>query len=109
MKINNNSKYVLYIILFIIFILIRISHLLSSGEIEEISFKSLSISASAWPFKIIYNTAVNDVFLPFYYLLIGIFKNEILIKVINSIISLANIYVMILIGKNCLMKSWVYF
>ncbi|MBQ7287578.1 MAG: hypothetical protein IJW73_07455 [Candidatus Gastranaerophilales bacterium] len=102
MKINNNSKYVLYIILFIIFILIRISHLLSSGEIEEISFKSLAISSCAWPFKIIYQTIINDTVLPLYYLIIGILKNEILIKIFNSIVSLVNIYVMILIGKKLL-------
>ncbi|MBR5305224.1 MAG: glycosyltransferase family 39 protein [Candidatus Gastranaerophilales bacterium] len=99
MKINNNSKYVPYIILFIIFILIRINYVLLSGEIENIGFKGLSISNCFWPFEVIKQTALCDVFMPFYYLIIGIFKNEILIKIFNTLISLANIYIFFLIGK----------
>ena len=99
MKINHNLKYVLYIILFIIFILIRINHILSSGEIEELGFKSLTISSAFWPFGIIKNTVLYDTFLPFYYLIIGILKNEILIKAFNILISLINVILFILIGK----------
>ena len=105
MKINNNSKYVLYIILFIIFILIRINYQLSSGEIENIGLKSLAISRCAWPFGIIFETALKDTFLPFYYLIIGILRAEILIKLFNIIISFANIYVFVLIGKKLLNKK----
>jgi len=99
MKINNNLKYILYIILFIIFILIRINHVLLSNEIENISFKGLAISNSFWPFMVIKETALNDVFLPFYYLITGILRNEILIKIFNSIIAFANILVFLKIGK----------
>ena len=99
MKINNNSKYILYIILFIIFILIRINHVLLSGEIEDISFKSLAISHSFWPFGIIKETVLYDTFLPVYYFIIGILRHEIVIKIFNSILALANIVVLIRIGK----------
>lgn len=99
MKVNNNSKYVPYIILFIIFILIRINYVLLTGEIENIGFKSLAISNCAWPFGIIKEAALNDTFLPFYYLIIGILKNEILIKIFNSLVSFTNVYLFYLIGK----------
>lgn len=99
MKISNNTKYVPYVILLIIFILIRINHVLLSGEIENIGFKSLAISNCAWPFGIIKQSALNDTFMPFYYLIIGILKNEILIKIFNGFISLINVYIFFLIGK----------
>ncbi|MBQ9149779.1 hypothetical protein IJX73_02500 [bacterium] len=99
MKINNNSKYILYIILFVIFILIRINYVLLTGEIEDISFKGLAISKCFWPFGIIKETAIADNFLPAYYLFTGILRNEILIKIFNSLIALANILVFIKIGK----------
>ncbi len=99
MKINHNLKYVLYIILFIIFILTRINHILSSGEIEELGFKSLTISGAFWSFGIIKNTVLYDTSLPFYYLIIGVLKNEIIIKAFNILISLANVFLFVLIGK----------
>ena len=102
MKIKNSSKYVLYAILFIIFLSIRINYLSSFQEIELISFKSLSIAHCFWPLGIIKETIVNDTFLPLYYLIIGLIKNELLIKTLNTVISLANIYVFILIGKRLL-------
>lgn len=99
MKINNNLKFIFYIILFIVFILIRINHILLSGEIDEISFRGLAISNCAWPFGIIKETALNDNFMPLYYLFCGILRNEILIKIFNSIIALANVVLVIKIGK----------
>lgn len=99
MKINNNSKYILYIILFIIFILTRINHVLSSGEIEEISFKSLAISRCMYPFGILAQTVFQDTCLPIYYFIIGILRNEIIIKIFNSILALGNVYIFVLIGK----------
>ena len=102
MKIKNNSKYILYAILFIIFISIRLNYLSSFQEIENISFKSLAISNCFWPFGIIKETIVNDNFLPSYYLIIGLLKNEILIRIFNTIVSLANIFVFVLIGKKLL-------
>jgi len=109
MKINNNSKYVLYIILFIIFILIRINHVLLSGEIEEISFKSLAISKCLYPFGILAQSVFQDTFLPFYYFIIGILRNEIVIKIFNSLIALANVYVFILIGKKIFNEKLGFF
>ena len=73
--------------------------MLSSGEIEELGLKSLGISSSFWPLGIIKQTCLNDTFLPSYYLIIGILKNEILIKTFNILIALFNIYIVILIGK----------
>lgn len=99
MKINNNLKFIFYIILFIVFILIRINHILLSGEIDEISFKGLAISNCVWPFGIIKETALNDNFMPLYYLFSGILRNEILIKIFNSIIALSNVLLVIKIGK----------
>lgn len=99
MKINNNSKYILYIILFIIFILTRINHVLSSGEIEEISFKSLAISRCMYPFGILAQTVFQDTCLPVYYFITGILRNEIIIKIFNSILALGNVYIFVLIGK----------
>lgn len=105
MKINYNSKYVLYIILFIIFILIRINHVLLSGEIEELSFKSLAISRCFYPFEILKETALSDTFLPAYYFIIGILRNEIVIKVFNSILAFLNIYFLVIIGKKLLCEK----
>lgn len=102
MKINNNSKFIFYIILFIIFILIRINHVLLSSEIDEISFKGLAISNCFWPFGVLKETAVSDSFMPLYYLFTGILRNEILIKIFNSFIALANVLLLIRIGKKIL-------
>ena len=99
MKTKNNSKYILYAILFIIFVSIRLNYLSSFQEIENISFKSLAISNCIWPFGIIKETIINDTFLPSYYLIIGLLKNEILIRIFNTIVSLINIFVFVLIGK----------
>lgn len=99
MKINHNLKYVAYVILFIIFILIRINYVLQSGEIEEYGYKSLCISHSFWPFGIIKQTALYDSSLPLYYLIIGVMKNEVFIKILNIIFSLLNIIIFINIGK----------
>ena len=96
---SRNLKYVPYIILFIVFIVIRINYILLSGEIENISFKGLSISSCFWPFGVIKQTALYDLNLPFYYLITGLLRNEILIKIFNTLISLLNIYVFFLIGK----------
>lgn len=102
MKTKNNSKYILYAILFIIFVSIRLNYLSSFQEIENISFKSLAISNCIWPFGIIKETIINDTFLPSYYLIIGLLKNEILIRIFNTIVSLINIFVFVLIGKKLL-------
>ena len=99
MKINNNLKYIVYAILLVVFILVRINHILLSGEIDDISFKGLAISNSFWPFGIIKETVLNDVFLPTYYLITGILRHEIAIKIFNSLIAVANILVFIKISK----------
>lgn len=99
MKIANNSKYVPYVILFIVFILIRINHILLSGEIENIGFKSLALASCTWPFGILKQTILNDIFMPAYYLIVGILKNEILIHVFNAFVSLLNVCLFYLIGK----------
>ena len=109
MKINNNSKYMLYIILFIIFILIRINYVLLSGEIEELSFKGLAISRCFYPFETIKEAIINTNFLPFYYLFTGILRHEITIKIFNILLSIGNIYVLILIGKKLLNEKLGYF
>lgn len=99
---TNNVKYILYIILFIVFILIRISYLLSSNNIEDISFKSLAIANNSFPFGIIKQAAINDIFTPIYYFLIHfivLFKNELAIKIFNTLLAFANVCVMVLIGK----------
>ena len=98
MKINNNSKYVLYIILFIIFILIRVIYVLQTSEIDNISFKGLAISSTFYPFGIIKNTIMHDCFLPLYYFIIGILRNDVLIRIFNSLLAFLNICVFILIG-----------
>lgn len=109
MKINNNTKYMLYIILFIIFILIRINYVLLSGEIEELSFKGLAISRCFYPFETIKEAIINTNFLPFYYLFTGILRHEITIKIFNILLSIGNIYVLILIGKKLLNDKLGYF
>lgn len=109
MKINNNSKYMLYIILFIIFILIRINYVLLSGEIDELSFKGLTISKCLWPFETIKETVFTDLYTPIYFLFTGIFRNEILIKIFNTVLSIINIYIFMVIGKKLLNYKLGYF
>ena len=104
-----NINFVLYITIFIIFILTRINHIYSSQELIDIDFRGLAILSTGFPFGIIKNTTVYDFVSPIYYLIghffFTIFKTDIAIKVLNSIISLANIVFFIKIGKLLLNKN----
>ena len=103
MKINEKSKYILYIVLFIIFALVRFGYIFSSAGINDIDFKSLSIASSGFPFGIIKNCAIMDYFSPAYYFILHfimlISKNEIFIRTFSAIIGFINIFVLINIGK----------
>ena len=81
MKINEKSKYILYIVLFMIFALVRFSYIFSTSGITDIDFKSMAIASSQFPFGIIKNSALLDYFSPVYYFLLHfvllISKNEI--------------------------------
>ena len=83
---NNNAKYVLYIILFIVFLLVRINHIVNTQGIYEIDFKGLAIASSSFPFGIIKNTAIYDFFSPLYYLLIHFFVIFTIFKYNSSVI-----------------------
>ena len=103
MKINEKSKYILYIVLFMIFALVRFSYIFSTSGITDIDFKSMAIASSQFPFGIIKNSALLDYFSPVYYFLLHfvllISKNEIFLRSFNAIIGLINIFVFINIGK----------
>ena len=92
MKINNYAKLILYIILFIAFLLVRISHIADIQGIYETDFKGLAIASSTFPFGIIKNTALYDFCSPVYYLLLHFFisfdNSEIIARLVNSIIAL---------------------
>ncbi len=106
MKINEKSKYILYIMLFIIFALVRFNYIYSSIGIIDTDFKSIAIASSSFPFGIIKNCAIYDYFSPVYYFFLHfmllISKNEIFIRIINAVIGLANIFIFINIGKKLL-------
>ena len=103
MKINEKSKYILYIVLFMIFALVRFGYIFSTTGITETDFKSIAIASTSFPFEIIKNCAIMDCFSPFYYFLLHfillISKNEIFIRSFNALIGLINIFVFIDIGK----------
>ena len=103
MKINEKSKYILYIVLFIIFALVRYSYMTSTIGFVDQDFKSIAIASSSFPFGIIKNCAIMDYFSPIYYFILHfilfISKNEIFIRSFNAILGIVNIFVLIDIGK----------
>ena len=105
MKANAGLKYIFYIVLFLIFIIYRIGFIADSS-LYETEYKTLSIASASFPFGIIKEAVLKDYFMPLYYFLIHffviIFKNDILIKVINLFISFATVIYVINIGKKLL-------
>ena len=103
MKKITGANLVPYIIVFLIFAVFRICYITSNTGINEIEFKTLAISNLSFPFEILKETTLNTYFLPAYYFIIHffqvIFKNEIAIRIINSIISFATIITLINISK----------
>ncbi len=106
MKKVNSTNLFLYILVFLIFIIVRTCNITSNSGIYEIEFKTLAISNLSFPFQIIKESAINSYFLPFYYLIIHfiqtLFKNEIAIRIFNSIISLTTIFLLMEISKKIL-------
>jgi len=113
MKSNAGLKYIFYIALFLIFIIYRINLILDSGGIAEIEYRTLSIASSTFPFGIIRHATLNDYFMPAYYLLIHffvtIFKSEILIRIINAVISFFVVVYVINIGKKLINRNFGIF
>ena len=108
MKLNEIVKTPCYIALFgiiFLFILIKYYILSSSAGLIDIEFKSISIALNSFPFGILKENLTNGNFSSFYYFLISplaLFKNELTIKIFNSIISILNILIFFKIGKNLL-------
>lgn len=113
MKLNINSKSLYYIALFILFVFIRLNFILNSDGLYDIEFKTISIANSSFPFGIIKNSSVQDFFMPLYYLIIHflvlISKNEIFLRVCNSIIAFLNILILIRIGKKLINENFGLF
>ena len=106
-------QYIFYILIFIVFVIIRANYLINENEIISIEFKSLALASCSFPFGILKETILKDYFLPAYYFLIHyliqFFNNVLAIKIFNSIISLINIFLIIKIGKQILNRSLGYF
>ena len=106
-------KYILYIFLFVVFLITRISYIFCAPSIYETDFSGLSIASSSFPFGIIKQSVVSTFFSPFYYIFIHffvlIFKNAVFIKIINSIISFFSIFYAYLIGKNLINRAFGIF
>lgn len=106
-------KYILYIVLFVAFLIARISYIFCAPSIYETDFSGLSIASSSFPFGIIKQSVLNTFFSPFYYIFIHffvvIFKNAVFIKIINSIISFFSIFYAYLIGKNLINRAFGIF
>ncbi len=113
MKFQINAKYIFYILIFIVFVIVRTHYLINENEIISIEFKSLALANCSFPFGILKETILKDYFLPMYYFLIHFFvpffNNTLIIKIFNSIISLINIFLIIKIGKQILNRSLGYF
>ena len=113
MKFQINAKYIFYILIFIIFVIIRANYLIVENEIISIEFKSLALANCSFPFGILKETILNDFFLPVYYFLIHSFvsftKNILIIKIFNAIVAFINIILVVKIGKQILNRSLGYF
>ncbi len=112
MKLQENTKYIFYILIFIVFVIIRANYLIHENGIINIEFKALAISSCSFPFGILKETILKDYFLPLYYFLIHYFfiftKSIGFLKVINCLIALVNIFFIIQIGKQILNKNLGY-
>ena len=106
MKQIKTTNFIIYTAIFIIYLICRINYITSSTGINEIDFKTLSISSLSFPFEIIKETTLNSAFMPFYNFFlhfIQVFsKNDLIIRYFNSAISLLNILIFIQIGKELL-------
>ena len=113
MKTNAGLKYIFYIALFLIFIIYRINSIIDFGGLLEIEYKTISIASSSFPFGIIKESILKDYFMPAYYLIIHfffvIFKSEVLIRIINMLISFATIVYVVNIGKKLLGRTFGIF
>lgn len=98
-----SAKYILYIVLFVVFVSVRIIYNFSTNSIFETDFQGLALSSASFPFGIIKETVKNSFFMPFYYIFIHfftvIFKKIIVLRIINSIIALFNVFLFFKIGK----------
>lgn len=107
------SKYIYYIALILLFITARLYFIVNSAGYYDIEFKTIAIANSSFPFGIIKNSCTQDIFMPFYYLILRLFtiisKNEIYLRTINSAIALVNIIFLVKIGKKLLNECFGLF
>lgn len=97
-----SAKYILYVLLFVVFISVRIIYNFLTTSIFETDFQGLALSSASFPLGVIKETIKNSFFMPFYYLLIhffSLFKNIIVLRIVNSTIALLNVYLFYKIGK----------
>lgn len=110
MKADTGLKYIFYITLFLVFIIIRVNYILNTGGLYEVEYKTIAVASSSFPVGIIKNSIFKDYFMPPYYLIIHFFlyfkKSEIFLRIINLIISFSTIVVIIQIAKKLLNRKF---
>lgn len=112
MKAINLPKYFVYVLLFLVFLVIRCIFLVNENGIYPIELKSLGVASAFFPFGIIKESAIADCFLPFYYFLIHFFAkpfiSPVVIKILNLVISFLNVILIVETGKKLLNKKLGY-
>ncbi len=109
MKVIARTKYFAFVLLFVVFVFLRVFYNIKTNNITELDFQGLALSSASFPFGIIKETALNSNFTPLYFILIHFFKNITLLRIINGIFAFLTAGVMFLTGKALYGRALGYF